>query len=64
MTAAIYVRKSTDQTGVSDDQKSIARQMDHARQYTARKGWTVLDEHVYTDDGISGVEFANRPSFH
>jgi site-specific DNA recombinase len=63
MTAAIYVRKSTDQTGVSDDQRSVARQVDHARQYAARKGWAVLDEHVYADDGISGAEFANRPGF-
>ena len=37
--------------------------MDHARQYAARKGWAVLDEHVYVDDGISGAEFANRPGF-
>jgi site-specific DNA recombinase len=63
MTAAIYVRKSTDQTSVSDDQRSVARQVDHARQYAARKGWAVLDEHVYADDGISGAEFANRPAF-
>ena len=28
-----------------------------------RKGWTVDDEHVYVDDGISGAEFANRPGF-
>src|SRR3954452_25026064 len=63
MIAAIYARKSTDQSGVSDDQRSVARQIDHARQYAARKGWTVLDEHVYVDDGISGAEFANRPGF-
>jgi len=63
MTAAIYVRKSTDQSGVSDDQRSVARQVDHARQYAARKGWAVLDEHVYADDGISGAEFDNRPGF-
>ena len=29
--AAIYARKSTDQSGVSDDQKSVARQIEHAR---------------------------------
>lgn len=63
MIAAIYARKSTDQSGVSDDQKSVARQLDHARQYAARKGWTIADEHVYVDDGISGAEFANRPGF-
>jgi DNA invertase Pin-like site-specific DNA recombinase len=39
--AAIYARKSTDQTGIADDQKSVARQVDHARAYASRKGWTV-----------------------
>src|SRR5215470_17827457 len=63
MIAAIYARKSTDQTGVADEQKSVARQVEHARAYAARKGWIVADEHVYVDDGISGAEFANRAGF-
>ena len=63
MTAAIYARKSTDQSGVADEQKSVARQVEHAREYAQRKGWTVAEEHVYVDDGISGAEFANRPGF-
>jgi DNA invertase Pin-like site-specific DNA recombinase len=29
----------------------------------ARKGWTVLDEHVYVDNAISGAEFERRPGF-
>ncbi len=62
-TAAIYSRKSNDQTGVSDDQKSVTRQIDHAKAYARRKGWTVDDQFVYVDDGISGAEFANRPQF-
>ena len=62
MITAIYARKSTVQD-VADDQKSVGRQIDHARQYAALKGWTVADEHVYVDDGISGAEFANRPGF-
>ncbi|MGE3957580.1 MAG: recombinase family protein [Vicinamibacterales bacterium] len=62
MLAAIYARKSTEQA-VSDDQKSIARQVEHARAYAAGRGWTVAEAHVYTDDGISGAEFANRPGF-
>ena len=41
MIAAIYARKSTEQLGLADDQKSIARQVEHARQYVERKGWTV-----------------------
>ena len=63
MIAAVYARKSTEQTGVADEQKSIARQVEPARSYTRSKGWIVADEHVYVDDGISGAEFANRPGF-
>jgi site-specific DNA recombinase len=63
MIAAVYARKSTDQTGVADEQKSVARQVDHAREYAARKGWTVNEELIFVDDGISGAEFANRPGF-
>ena len=62
MTAAIYARKSTDQN-VADEQNSVTRQIDHAREYARAKGWTVLDQHVYVDDGISGAEFAKRPGF-
>ena len=63
MIAAVYARKSTEQSGVADEQKSVARQIEHARQYAERKGWTVADQHVYVDDGISGAEFSNRPGF-
>ncbi len=63
MTAAIYARKSTDQNGVADEARSVARQVEHARAYAARQGWTVAEDHVYVDDGISGAEFANRPGF-
>jgi DNA invertase Pin-like site-specific DNA recombinase len=63
MNAAIYARKSTEQIGVANEQKSVARQVDHARQYATRHGWTVDEAHVYSDDGISGAEFANRPGF-
>ena len=61
MIAAIYVRKSTEQTGTAEEAKSVTRQIDHARAYAATKGWTVAEAHVYVDDGISGAEFAKRP---
>jgi DNA invertase Pin-like site-specific DNA recombinase len=61
--AAIYARKSTPQPGVCDEAKSITRQVDHARAYAARKGWTVSDEFIYVDDDITGAEFAKRPGF-
>jgi site-specific DNA recombinase len=63
MIAAIYARKGTEQNGVADEQKSVARQVEHARAYADRKGWTISDDHVYMDEGISGAEFANRPGF-
>ena len=62
MIAAIYARKSTEQN-VADEQKSVRRQITHAREYAARKGWTVDEAFVYVDDGISGAEFARRPGF-
>jgi site-specific DNA recombinase len=62
MIAAIYARKSNTQD-VADEAKSIARQIEHARQYALKKGWRVAEEHIYVDDGISGVEFAKRPAF-
>ena len=63
MRVAIYARKSTDQHHVSDAEKSVRRQVDQARRYAAQRGWTVAEEHVYVDDGISGAEFAARPGF-
>ena len=51
--SAIYARKSTDQGNVADESKSVTRQIAHPRQYAAAKGWTVADEHIYVDDGIS-----------
>ncbi len=62
MIAAIYARKSTDQN-VSDEEKSVARQIERARAYAADKGWVVADDHVYSDDGIRGAEFLKRPGF-
>src|SRR5688500_18106174 len=62
LTAAIYARKSTEQT-VADEQKSVSRQVAHGRDYAARKGWTVDEALIFVDDGISGAEFANRPGF-
>jgi site-specific DNA recombinase len=59
--AAVYARKSTDQSGVADEAKSVSRQIDSARRYAQAQGWTVEDQHVYVDDGISGAEFLKRP---
>src|ERR1051325_10603271 len=61
MIAAVYARKSTGQSGVDDEQRSVARQVANAKAFAARRGWTVDDRHVYIDDGISGAEFKRRP---
>jgi len=58
MRAGIYARKSTEQTGVSEDANSVTRHVEHASAYAKKKGWTVADEHTYSDDGISGAEGA------
>lgn len=59
MIAAIYARKSTEQN-VSDDVKSVTRQVELARAFAESKGWQVAESHVYQDDGISGAEFLKR----
>jgi DNA invertase Pin-like site-specific DNA recombinase len=63
MIAAIYARKSTEQNGVSDEEKSVTRQIEHAKAYAMKKGWLVSDQNVFVDDGISGAEFVKRPGF-
>lgn len=63
MIAAIYARKSTDQHGRAEEQKSVTRQIERARAFAEKKGWFVHAEHVYVDDGVSGAEFSNRPGF-
>ena len=60
LTCAIYARKSTEQTRVADEAKSVTRQIEHARLYAARKDWTVAADHIYSDDGISGAVFGDR----
>jgi DNA invertase Pin-like site-specific DNA recombinase len=62
-TAAIYARKSTDQSAVADEAKSVTRQIAHATAYAERHGWTVPEACIFVDDGVSGAEFANRPGF-
>src|SRR5262245_38117084 len=53
--AAIYSRKSTTQTDVEDEVRSVHRQVENARVFATAKGWTVLDDHIYIDDAVSGA---------
>ena len=39
MIAAIYARKSTEQSGVAEDAKSVARQIEHAKGASLKRGW-------------------------
>jgi site-specific DNA recombinase len=61
--AGIYARKSSDQTSVADDAKSVTRQIETARAFAARKGWPIDEAHIFIDDGISGAVFSGRPGF-
>lgn len=58
---AIYARKSNDDDYKCEDNKSITRQIDHCKSYADKKGWIVSEENIFSDDGISGAEFKNRP---
>jgi len=46
---------------VNDDEKSVTRQIEHARADATRNRWQIADDHIYADDGISGAEFDTRP---
>lgn len=63
MIAAIYARRSKDQPGVSDEAKSVTRQVENATAYAERRGWTVVNDHIYVDDAIGGAEFEARRQF-
>ena len=56
-TAAIYARKSTDESGKSEEARSVTRQVAHATTFARQHGWHVPAELVFVDDGISGAEF-------
>jgi hypothetical protein len=49
MICAIYARKSADQSGVSEVAKSVTRQIEHAKAYATKKGWTLDDKAVRLD---------------
>ena len=63
MIAAIYAHKSTGQTGVADEQKSVGRRVNTPAPMRPGKGWAVGDGHIFIDDGTSGAWFQARPGF-
>ncbi len=60
MIAGCYARKSTVEEK-DDRDKSVARQIDRAREYAQAKGWRFDDRYIYQDDAVSGAEFKRRP---
>jgi DNA invertase Pin-like site-specific DNA recombinase len=57
MNAALYGRKS------QENEENVQIQVDNARAFATSKGWSVSDTNIFTDDGISGAEFVDRPGF-
>src|SRR5690348_5910561 len=48
---AIYARYSSDMQRES----SIDDQIRKCKEYAAKQGWVVLDDHIYVDEAISGA---------
>ena len=44
MIAAVYARKSTEQNSMNAEEKSVTRQIEHAKLYALNKGWVVPDD--------------------
>ena len=64
MCPACYCRKSSDEGDKGAADKSVVRQLARAQEYAEKKGWTLDDRFIFTDDGVSGAEFSEkRPGF-
>jgi site-specific DNA recombinase len=61
MIAAIYARKSTDDSNRDAEARSCERQIEHAKKYAAEQGWVVGP--IFRDDAVSGAEWKHRPGF-
>ena len=51
---AIYARFSSDKQSAA----SIVDQVRKCREYAQAHGWEVLDDHIYSDEAISGATLA------
>src|SRR5262245_10472074 len=60
MICAIYGRKSTEQSVLAEESSSVARQVEHATAFATRRGWTVNQDAIFADDGVSGALFADK----
>jgi site-specific DNA recombinase len=59
MRCAIYARYSTDQ----QRPESIEDQIRKCREFANRRGWTVLEDHIYSDSAVSGASTLGRVNF-
>lgn len=55
---AVYVRVSTDRQA---ETQTSEQQVAALRAYAARQGWELRPEHLYRDEGVSGVRL-DRPA--
>ena len=58
MRCAIYARYSSDR----QNPRSIDDQVRKCRDHAKANGWQVVDNHIYTDEAISGAQ-SNRPGY-
>ena len=63
MIAAIYARKSPDDSDRNEEARSTTRQVERATAYAQAKGWAVDPRYVFIDDAVSGAEWKHRPGF-
>src|SRR5262245_30185640 len=63
MIAALYCRKSTDDSDRNAEARSTRRQIESATAYAERKGWTVDPRYIFVDENTSGAEWKHRPGF-
>src|SRR5262252_4078981 len=63
MIAALYCRKSTDDSDRNAEARSTRRQIESATAYAERKGWTVDPRWIFLDENTSGAEWKHRPGF-
>ena len=59
--AAVYARKSTDDSDKHAEARSTTRQIERATAYAQARGWTVDPAHIFTDENTSGAEWKQRP---
>lgn len=57
MRVAVYVRVSTQRQA---EAQTIEQQLERLRTHIQAQGWSLLDQHIFRDDGYSGAQL-NRP---